>query len=425
MKKISYIKDSGEIEKLFNRGLTESASVRPTVEKILSDVSKKGDQAVFDYTQKFDGIKLTTNKLRVSKKEINASVSRVDKKLIKSLKTAVKNIKAFHKKQLSKAKANWKTETQKGVFVGEKTTPLASVGCYVPGGRAAYSSTVLMTALVAKTAGVKRVVVVSPPQIRDAVLAACSICGVDEVYRVGGAQAIGALAYGTESIKPVDKIVGPGNKYVTEAKRQVYGLVDIDMPAGPSEVLIIADESADPSFIAADMLAQAEHDPDARCVLVTNAKKLESEVEKEITKQKRKLSRKKIINSALKNAVIVLTKNISESIEFANDYAPEHLEVLTKNPSAVARKIKNAGAVFIGPYTPVAAGDYASGGNHVLPTGGAARYSSPLTVRDFLKTVCVQEISRKGLENLSESITTIAESEGLNAHAESVRKRLK
>jgi histidinol dehydrogenase len=281
-----------------------------------------------------------------------------------------------------------------------------------------------MTALVAKIAGVPRVVVVSPPPIPDVILAACAIAGADEVYQIGGAQAVAALAYGTKSIRRVDKIVGPGNKYVTEAKRQVYGVVDVDMLAGPSEVLIIADESADASFVAADLLAQAEHDPDARCVLATPSKNLAAAVKKETAKQLRTLPRKKIIKASLDGAAIVLTKNLAEAVLFANDYAPEHLEVITKNPRKVAEKVKNAGAIFVGPYSPVAMGDYCSGGNHVLPTGGSARFCSPLTVRDFLKTSCVQEAGEKGLQKIAEALKSLAESEGLTAHAESVRKRL-
>lgn len=424
MKDVRYAKNSAELEKIIARGLTESSGVAPAVEKIIDDIRAGGDRALFDYTKRFDKYNLSAKNVRVSKNEIRAAVARADKKLLNALNSAAKNIAKFHRIQLSKAKASWRTQTTKGVFVGEKTAPIESVGCYVPGGRAAYPSTVLMTALVAKVAGVKRVVVVSPPPIPNAIAAACGICGVDEVYQVGGAQAVAALAYGTKTIKRVGKIVGPGNKYVTEAKRQVYGAVDVDMPAGPSEVLIIADDSANPSFIAADLLAQAEHDPDARCVLATPSRKLAAEVKKEITKQVKKLPRKSVIKSSLSNAVVILTKNIGEAVSFANDYAPEHLEVITKNPRKIAEKIKNAGAIFIGPYSPVAMGDYASGGNHVLPTGGAARFSSPLSVRDFLKTSCVQEASENGLRQLSEIVNSIAESEGLTAHRRSVERRI-
>jgi len=278
------------------------------------------------------------------------------------------------------------------------------VGCYVPGGRAPYPSTVLMTALPARIAGVGRIVVCSPPEVSDGILAACKIAGVDEVYRVGGAQAIAALAYGTETIKPVNKIIGPGNVYVMAAKMLVYGKVGIDNPAGPSEILIIADKSAKPQFIQADLLAQEEHDPDAQAVVVTDSKKLAD---------------------GINNSTVVLTKTISECIEFANDYAPEHLEIMCRNPEKVSQKIRNAGAIFLGDYSPVAAGDYCSGGNHVLPTAGAAKFSSRLGVDDFLRKVSVQNLSKEGLERLKNSIEKLSDAEGFKAHRDSVRARFK
>jgi histidinol dehydrogenase len=335
-------------------------------------------------------------------------VKRIDKNLLKALKHAHSNITKYHKEQFKHIKKSWNIEVEAGVNVGERISAVDSAGCYVPGGRASYPSTVLMTAIPAKVAGVKRIVVTSPPEISDAILAACSICRVDEIYRVGGAQAVGALAYGTESIKKVSKIVGPGNKYVMAAKNLVYGIVDIDMPAGPSEVLIIADNSANVDFIAADLRAQAEHDPDAQCILVSDSKMLLDNVSKK----------------APENSIGVLAGNVKDCIEFANLHAPEHLEIIAKNARSVAEKIINAGAIFIGPYSPVAAGDYASGANHVLPTGGAARFSSPLSVRDFLKTTSVQEISKTGLKKLGTTIISIAEAEGLDKHKESIEKRL-
>ena len=315
-------------------------------------------------------------------------------------------------------------ETEKGISITEKTIPLKSAGAYVPGGRASYPSTVLMTCIPARVAGVQRIVVTSPPPVSDAVIVSADICGVDEIYRAGGAQAIAALAYGTESIQRVDKIVGPGNMYVMAAKMLVYGTVDIDMPAGPSEILIIADETSQTELIAADVLAQAEHDPDARCVIVTDSKKIVDKIERDINIQKKGLERKEIIAESLKNLAIILTGDISESTEFANMYVPEHLEIMTKNPEDVVGMIWNAGTVFVGDYSPVSAGDYASGGNHVLPTGGTARFASGLGVRDFLRTFTVQRIEKTGLKRVSKTIIEIANSEGLDAHSRSVGIRL-
>jgi histidinol dehydrogenase len=320
-------------------------------------------------------------------------------------------------------KKAWSTRIEEGVYVGEKVSSIESAGCYVPGGRASYASTVLMNCIPARTAGVRRVIIASPPPISDAILAAADICGVSEVYQIGGAQAIAALTYGTESIKKVDKIVGPGNIYVMAAKMLAYGKVGVDMPAGPSEALILADESTDPRLIAADVLAQAEHDPNARCVVVSDTERAISAAQREIRKQLASLKTKKVAEQSLAHAVFVLTKNLKESVDFANRYAPEHLEVLVKNPKKAAEKIRNAGAVFVGPYSPVAAGDYCSGGNHVLPTAGAARFSSELSVRDFLKTTSIQEISEKGLGRLCETVAKLADTEGLPAHKNSVGKR--
>jgi histidinol dehydrogenase len=386
--------------------LTQASSISS---EILEDVSLNGDEALFRYTQKFDNFMLSKENIRVSKEEVKKAVAHVDKKILEALVHASRNIEKYHRKQLSNVKKQWHITVQPGVTVGERTTPIDSAGCYVPGGRAAYTSTVLMTAIPAKVAGVKRVAVASPPPIPDVILAACDICGVDEVYRIGGAQAVGALAYGTASIPRVSKIVGPGNKYVMTAKNLVYGIVDVDMPAGPSEVLIIADETANPDWIAADLMAQAEHDPDAHCVLITTSKKL----------------LKAASRQAPEKSVGILAKTIKDCVEFANAYAPEHLEVVTKNPRNLAGRINNAGAVFLGPYSPVAAGDYASGANHVLPTGGAARFSSPLSVRDFLKTTSVQEISKKGIAGIGTTIQTLAQAEGLIKHQQSIDERLR
>lgn len=407
MKILRYSKGDKKLEPVLRRSKIDLSKASSVSSKILRDVKAGGDEALFNYTKKFDRFNLNKKNIRVSIGDVRKAAGRVDRKLLGALRHANKNISKYHTQQLRNIKKSWSIPVEPGVTVGEKNLPIDSVGCYVPGGRAAYPSTVLMTCIPAKVAGVKRIAVVSPPPIPDSILAACSICGVSEVYQVGGAQAVGALAYGTESVKRVSKIVGPGNKYVMAAKNIVYGVVDVDMPAGPSEVLIIADDAANPDFVSADLRAQAEHDPDAQCVLVTASRKLLNAVAKK----------------APKKSVGILTGNIRDCIAFANSYAPEHLEIITKNPRSVAEKIANAGAIFIGPYSPVAAGDYATGGNHVLPTGGAARFSSSLSVRDFLKVSSVQEISRSGLAKLALTIQTIAESEGLDAHKKSVVKR--
>ncbi|MBU4406711.1 MAG: histidinol dehydrogenase [Candidatus Altiarchaeota archaeon] len=395
--------DKGEVQKLLNRSAMGLEDASVAVKPILNDVRDGGDYALSTYTKKFDEFELNLDNIRISSKEIDAAYSRADKGLIKALTHAKSNIEKFHREQLRQIKREWKTEVERGVSISEKTIPMDSVGCYVPGGRAPYPSTVLMTVIPARIAGVKRIAVCSPPKISDDILAACKIAGVDEVYRVGGAQSIAAMAYGTETIKPVSKIIGPGNVYVMAAKMLVYGKVDIDSPAGPSEILIIADKSANPEFIQADLLAQAEHDPDAQAVVVTDSKELAKKID----------------------GTVVLTKTISECIEFANDYAPEHLEIMCRNPEKVSQKIRNAGAIFLGDYSPVAAGDYCSGGNHVLPTAGTAKFSSRLGVDDFLKKVCVQSLSKEGLGKLRNSIERLSDAEGFKAHRDSVRARFK
>ncbi|MFH1055225.1 MAG: histidinol dehydrogenase [Candidatus Altiarchaeota archaeon] len=392
------------------------------VRGIIDSVRREGDKALREYTKRFDGVSIGS--IQVSRTEIDKAYSKTDPKVIRALKRAHANIQALHKVQYQGIQEEWSYAVDEGVWVGEKTTPLPSVGAYVPGGRAAYPSTVLMTVTPARIAGVKRIVVVSPPPVPDSVLAACKIAGVDEVYQVGGAQAIAALAYGTKSIRPVSKIVGPGNKYVTAAKMLVYGIVNVDMPAGPSEVLIIADGKANPVYIAADILAQAEHDPNAQCILATDSDRLAKEVMREVEGESKTSKKADILSQSLRNFTVVKTQSITEAVKFANEYAPEHLEIHTKNPDNISKRITNAGAIFIGPYSPVAAGDYASGGNHVLPTGGAARYSSQLTVRDYLKTTSVQKITKEGLRRIAETITTLAQEEGLTEHKKSVEKRL-
>lgn len=401
---------------------SQDAKANNVARDIVESVRDKGDTALFDFTKKLDFFELSEKNIRIPARKLESSLAGLEEPVRKALEHAARNIRIFHENQYDRLEKNWSIEVESGVNVGEKTTPIDSAGCYVPGGRAAYPSTVLMTCIPASVAGVERIVLASPPPVNDIVLAAACIVGVKEVYQMGGAQAISALAYGTESVRRVSKIVGPGNKYVNAAKRMVYGEVDIDTPAGPSELAVIADDSADPGIIALDLMAQAEHDPDARVVLVSTSKELGEKVEAEIERRTDGMARNAIIGQCMENAVIVVT-DIDGAIEYVNKYAPEHLEIITEDARSVAERIVNAGAIFIGAFTPVAAGDYATGANHTLPTGGAARFNSPLSVRDFLKTSCVQELSREGLDSLSGSITTLADAEGLTAHAESVRER--
>ena len=408
MRTLNFTRDSAEIQRLYRRGVIDLSSVRDSVRGILDDVRARGDAAVFSYTKKFDGFDLNGENIRVTPEELAAAMRRVPQKLLKALQDAGNNIERYHRRQYATIKRSWQTKVSGGVVVGERTTPIDSVGCYVPGGRAAYPSTVLMNCIPAKVAGVRRVVVSSPPPIADAVLAACKMSGASEVYRMGGAQAIGALAYGTKSVPKVSKIVGPGNKYVAAAKTLVYGAVAVDMPAGPSEVAVIADDTASAAYIEADFLAQAEHDPDAVCVLVSTDPTLPGK-----------------LNVSGEQFTAVIVSSLEDAVAFVNAYAPEHLEVMTENAASVAAKVSNAGAIFVGGFAPVAAGDYASGGNHVLPTGGAARFSSPLSVRDFMKTTLVQRISKKGLGGLRQTVATLAASEGLTRHRESVEKRFR
>ena len=350
--------------------------------------------------------------------------------LINSLKDASKNIEKFHKSQIP---TEWKMKVSEGIVAGQIIRPINTVGCYIPGGRAPYPASILMTVIPANIAGVERIICCSPPQsdgkIMDAILVAADIAGAGETYKVGGAQAIAAMAYGTESIPKVEKIVGPGNIFVTAAKKLVYGETDIEFPAGPSEVLIIADETADSEYLAYDILSQAEHDPNASCFLVTDSKKLAEEAKIEIEAKTKEAKRREIIEESLeKYGKIILTKSIEESIEVSNIYAPEHLIIMTKDDETnqkILKKINNAGSIFLGRYSPVAAGDYGSGTNHVLPTAGGARMYSGLSTESFLKKPTVQTITKEGLESLENIVVPIAEYEGFYAHADSVKVRLK
>lgn len=410
--------------KLVKRSKEDINNILDTVSDILKNIKENGDEATLKYTEKFDNVKI--NDQKVSKEEIKNSYSKLDSNLINALKKAGKNIEKFHKKQIPK---EWSINIENGIEAGQIIRPVNSVGCYIPGGRAAYPSSILMTVIPAKIAGVQRIVCCSPPQIdgkiMDAILVAADIAGADEIYKVGGAQAIGAMAYGTESIGKVEKIVGPGNIFVTGAKKLVYGEVDIEFPAGPSEILIIADKTAKPEYIAYDILSQAEHDPNSSCFLVTDDETLATETKKEIEDKTKNAKRKEIIEESLnKYGKIILTSTIEESIKVANAYAPEHLIIATEKNKEVLKAIDNAGSIFLGNYSPVAAGDYGSGTNHVLPTAGGAKMYSGLSTESFIKKPTVQTITKEGLKSLEEIILPIAEYEGFYAHADSVKVRL-
>ncbi len=412
-----------ERKKLLDRSKIDTKDVIKVVDDIITHVKENGDISLGFYTRKFDEVELET--FKVSPQEIEASYQSVDKKVMDALKKAAENIERFHKAQMPR---EWFMEVDEGIKAGQIIRPVENVGCYIPGGRAVYPSSVLMTIIPAKIAGVGRIICCTPPMpdgsVNDMVLAAADMAGADEIYKMGGAQAIAAMAYGTETIPKVDKIVGPGNIFVTAAKKLVYGDVDIDFPAGPSEVLIIADESADAEYVAFDMLAQAEHDPDAASVLITISSELALRVNEIISANIKYMQRSKIIEKSLeKYGKIIVTDTMGDAVDFANDYAPEHLIIMTRNPEDLLTQIRNAGSIFLGKLTPVAAGDYGSGTNHVLPTSRNARMYSGLSTESFIKKPTVQELSEAGVEVLKDVVITLAEYEGLQAHAESFKKR--
>jgi len=398
------------------------------VTEVVAAVRKEGDAALLRYTEKFDKVKLTPDRLRVAPAEIEAAYAQVDPEFLKALRQAAANIRAFHEKQ---KRSSWMDVTPDGTMLGMVIRPLRRVGLYVPGGKAAYPSSVLMNAIPAKVAGVPEIAMVTPPAtggqegINPYILVAAAEAGVTEIYRVGGAQAIAALAYGTESIAAVDKICGPGNIYVALAKRAVFGAVDIDSIAGPSEICVLADDSADPRFVAADMLSQAEHDEMASAVLVTPSEKLARAVETELKRQVALLPRREIAEKSLEQyGAILLVRDLAEGVEIVNRLAPEHLEVMTEDPLALVGGIDNAGAIFLGPYSSEPVGDYYAGPNHILPTNGTARFSSPLNVDDFLKKSSLIRYSRQALERDAAGIAVLARHEGLEAHARAVEIRL-
>ncbi len=410
------------LDDLRQRAAGDDNAVSDTVASILKHVREQGDRAVLDYTRRFD--RSRAKRISVSAAEVDRAASAADLRTVRALKTAARRIRRFHEMQKERT---WSMKEKESVL-GQIVRPLRRVGVYVPGGKAAYPSTVLMNVIPAQVAGVREIVLCVPTpddELNPTVMAAVNILGVTEVYRIGGAQAVAAMAYGTETLKRVDKIVGPGNIYVATAKRMVFGVVDIDMIAGPSEILIIADRSARPKFIAADMLGQAEHDELASSVLVTNSRDVADRTMREIGLQAADLKRRRIAEASLgRYGAAIVTKTLKEAIAIANEIAPEHLEVMTREPFALLPLIENAGAIFLGPWTPEALGDYAAGPNHTLPTGGTARFSSPLGVYDFMKRSSLLGFTMKGFLDLARTVETIADMEGLEAHANSVRRRV-
>ncbi|HHJ3169572.1 TPA: histidinol dehydrogenase [Vibrio parahaemolyticus] len=402
--------------------IAEGANITAAVADVIAKVRTQGDAALLELTEKFDRVK--PESIRVPSKEINAASERLSAEMKQALEQAYSNIAKFHKAQKPQP---IKVETQPGVMCEQVTRPIQKVGLYIPGGSAPLPSTVLMLGVPAKIAGCRKLVLCSPPPIADEILYVAKLCGIDEVYNVGGGQAVAAMAYGTKSVSKVDKIFGPGNAYVTEAKRQVsndFRGAAIDMPAGPSEVLVIADETADPDFIAADLLSQAEHGPDSQVVLVTPSPIVADQVTDSVQRQLKSLSRADIAQKALASSLIIISESITQAVSISNYYGPEHLIVQTKNPRELLPLLDNAGSIFLGDWSPESAGDYASGTNHVLPTYGYTRTYSSLGLADFSKRMTVQELSAEGLQNLAPTVVTMAEAEGLDAHKRAVTIRV-
>jgi len=411
---------------LRSRGGVQSPALLSSAARIVTDVAVRGDKALFKYTEKFDGCKLSAGTVEVTAKEKKKTLAQVRPADMKVIKLAARRIEDYHRHQIARG---YKLKKESGIELGQRILPLRRVGVYAPGGKASYPSTILMAAIPARIAGVKETILVSPARdgkINPLIAAAAEMSGVKRIFKIGGAQAIAALAYGTETIPQVDKIVGPGNAYVAAAKKLVFGQVDIDMIAGPSEVIVIADETANASFAAADMLAQVEHDEMAAAVLLTTSEDLARKVSLEIYRQMKTLSRKTTAEKSLtRYGAIIVTRSMEEAVDIANSFAPEHLELMVKNPKQVLNGIRNAGSVFLGSYTPEALGDYLAGTNHILPTGGTARFSSPLGVYDFYKRISVLSFSKKAFNKLGASTAHFALMEGLDAHARSVLIRSK
>ena len=413
------------LENLLKRSPNNYGKFEAAVADILANVKEKGDEALFSYTKEFDKVEVTPETIRVTEAEIEEAYKAVDASLLEVIRKALVNIRSYHEKQRQNS---WFTSTENGTMLGQKVTPLNRVGVYVPGGKAVYPSSVLMNIVPAKVAGVPHIVMTTPPgkdgKVNPSTLVAAKEAGADEVYKVGGAQAIGALAYGTASIQKVDKIVGPGNIFVALAKKAVYGHVSIDSIAGPSEILVLADETANAHYVAADLLSQAEHDEMASAILITTSTELAQNVEKEIEGYLKVLSRKEIIEKSLENfGYILIAEDMDEAIEAANEIASEHMEIVTKNAFEVMMKVRNAGAIFIGEYSSEPLGDYFAGPNHVLPTNGTAKFFSALSVDDFIKKSSIVYYSRSALQEIHKDIIQFASSEQLTAHANSIAVR--
>lgn len=413
------------LEDLLKRSPNQYDQYAEVVSKILNDVKVDKDKALFDYTERFDKTVVTKDTIRVTDAEIEEAYRQVDASLVEVIRKAKANIEAYHTKQ---KQYSWFDTTDNGTILGQKVTPISAAGVYVPGGKAAYPSSVLMNVIPAKVAGVGRIAMTTPPgkdgKVNPGTLVAAKEAGVTEIYKVGGAQAIAALAFGTESIPKVDKIVGPGNIYVALAKKAVYGHVSIDSIAGPSEILVLADETANPRYVAADLLSQAEHDELASAILITTSKELAEKVSAEVDQFVEQLSRKEILTKSLENyGYIMIAESMEDAIDTANEIASEHLEIQTKDPFMVMTKIKNAGAIFIGEYSSEPLGDYMAGPNHILPTNGTAKFFSPLSVDDFIKKSSIISYSREALEPIYKDIISFANSESLTAHANSIAVR--
>ena len=413
------------LENLLKRSPNQYGSYETAVREILAKIQEEGDGALFAYTKKFDRAEITEQNVRVTEEEIREAYETVDPALVDVIRKSLVNIRSYHEKQKQNS---WFTSSEDGTMLGQKVTPLEKVGVYVPGGKAVYPSSVLMNIVPAKVAGVDRIIMTTPPgpdgKVNPSTLVAANEAGADEIYKAGGAQAIGALAYGTQSIPKVDKIVGPGNIFVALAKKAVYGHVSIDSIAGPSEILVLADDSANPRFVAADLLSQAEHDELASAILITTSRELAEKVSCEVDEFVKRLSRKEIIQKSLDQfGYILLAETMDQAVEAANAIASEHMEIVTRNPFEVMMKVRNAGAIFIGEYSSEPLGDYFAGPNHVLPTNGTAKFFSPLSVDDFIKKSSIVYYSREALKKIHKDVEQFAASEQLTAHANSIAVR--
>lgn len=427
MKIVSLAKEGTKniLETMLKRSPSQYGDYEQRVKEILLNVQKRGDDAVFEYTEAFDKVKLDASNVRVTEEEIEEAYGQMDQTLLAVIQKALINIRDYHEKQ---KRNSWFNTDEKGIILGQKITPLAVAGVYVPGGKAAYPSSVLMNVVPAKVAGVKKIVMTTPcgkdGKVNPVVLASAREAGVDEIYKIGGAQAVAAMAYGTQSIPRVDKIVGPGNIYVALAKKAVYGHVSIDSIAGPSEILVLADDTANPRYVAADLLSQAEHDELASAILITTSQSLAEKVSEEVDKFVPTLSRKDIIQKSLDQfGRILVADSVDQAVEAANEIASEHLEIVMENPFEIMTRIQNAGAIFIGEYSSEPLGDYFAGPNHILPTNGTAKFFSPLSVDDFVKKSSVIYYSRNALDEIHEDIIRFAQAEGLAAHANSIKVR--